>query len=173
MATAFEDVEREWEKMTRKEAVLAFTDSLKAVEQMARGSPERVALETQIGAKVRSDPFFARIQRFKTYYDLKKNEASLSDAQRSELQGIEAFAPGIATAWANGKLKAMLYPWELYVELKDRGIGSREDATMIAMIEARHPEMRQKYATLKGKGRRRRTGRGRRARGRGKNTRRR
>ena len=77
--------------------------------------------------------------------------------------------PGIEKVYYTGKLRAMLVPWELYKELKAKGIGSREDAQMIADIEKKYPEFRQRL--LQGKGRRR-TGRARRGRGRRRNTRR-
>lgn len=118
--------------------------------------------------EARKDPLMEAIFKLKNYYELMKMpQGSLSDAQRAELAGAPE---GIAKVYATGKLRAMLVPWELYKELKAKGIGSREDAQMIADIEAKYPEFKQRL--LQGKGRRR-TGRGRRVRGRRRTTRRR
>jgi hypothetical protein len=160
MADAFEVVEKGWaENTARRAAAVAFVKQIQSAD-----TPEK---KRAVG-ELRKDPFYDAIFKFKTYYELKANEGSLSDAQMAELKSIEGWSPKLVQMWANGKLKMMMF--DLYKQLKSEGIGSRETAMVIADLEQKNPDFRQRYQEGKG---RRRTGRGRRARGRRRHTRRR
>lgn len=135
--------------MKKRDAFLALLDT-----------PRTEAMKAEVG-KARKDPFLNAVYLFKDYYELKamSGRTAVQDAQ---IATIETQYPKIAKAYNDGKLKAMLVPWEEYKALKSKGIGSREDALRISTLEEAYPTFKQ---MTRGKGRRR-TGRGRRARGR-------
>ncbi len=143
MADAFEVVEKAWaENAARKTAALDFVKQIQTAT-----TPET---KRAVGL-LRRDPFYDAIFKFKTYYELKSNEGSLSDAQMAELKTIEGWSPKLVQMWGNGKLKAMMF--DLYTQLKSEGIASRDTAMVIADLERKNPDFPARY---RGKGRSRR-----------------
>lgn len=98
MASTFEDVEREWEKASRRAEALAFVKQVDGAK-----TPQQKA---EIG-RLRQDPFFKTIYDFMTYYDLKKREGSLTTAEETTLKSMEGWTTAIPMKWAQGVLAAM------------------------------------------------------------------
>jgi hypothetical protein len=99
MATAFEDVERQWETASRRAEALAF---VKQVDEAK--TPEQKAA---VSKRIRDDPFLKTIRDFMTYYDLTKREGSLTTAQETVLKSMEGWRPAIAMKWGQGVSEAM------------------------------------------------------------------
>jgi hypothetical protein len=96
--------------------------------------PHKTEADLAMIREARKDKFLDAVAIFKDYYEL-MNMSGRTDAQERQIATVQMKHPKIAEVYANGKLKAMLMPEELYQQMKSQGIGSRSDAMMLANMK--------------------------------------
>jgi len=96
--------------------------------------PHKTEADLALIREARKDKFLDAVAIFKDYYEL-MNLSGRTAAQEAQIATVQTKYPKIAEVYANGKLKAMLMPEELYQQMKAQGIGSRTDAMLLANMK--------------------------------------
>jgi hypothetical protein len=108
--------------------------------------PHKTEADLAMIREARKDKFLDAVAIFKDYYEL-MNMSGRTAAQEAQIATVQTKHPKIAEVYANGKLKAMLMPEELYQQMKAQGIGSRSDAMLLATMKQQLGRSRRRKLT--------------------------